>query len=231
MKEKRKRTISFGLKAGTYLLFSLFLAFCGSSTTGIIILCAGDSITEAGYTSSLHKILNREGIRNKVLNRGRSGHNSREYLQFLKRNQPLLSESLPDYVLLQLGTNDVRIDQDHTSADEFYRNMKEIILIFRRFRTREGKSPLILLATIPPVPEGTPFPFEPASSRRVMEEINPLIEKIAEEENLPLVDNFSLFYNAPHLLPAVHPSKEGYEALAGNWYEALKKEGVSPRHP
>jgi lysophospholipase L1-like esterase len=217
------------MKTRSILAFLLLMTFCGSKSTGIIIFCAGDSITEAGYTSFLHKILNREGIRNKVLNRGRSGNNSREYLQILKKNQTAWAESFPDFVLLQLGTNDVRIDQDRTSAAEFRRNMKEIILLFRGFRTRTGKSPLILLATIPPIPEGTPYPFDSASRRRVWEEINPLIEKIAQEENLPLVDNFTLFLNTPRLLPEVHPSKEGYEVLANNWYEALKKEGVSPR--
>jgi len=214
------------MKIGSILVSLFLLTCCGSKPTGIIILCAGDSITEAGYPRYLHRILSREGIRNKVLNRGRSGHNSREYLLFLKRNQAAWTESLPDVVFLQLGTNDVRIDQDQTSADEFYRNMKEIIHLFRGFRTRTGKSPLIFLATIPPIPEGTPFPFDSTSRKRVWEEINPLIEKIAREENLPYVDNFSLFHSSPQLLPEVHPSKEGYQALAQNWYEALKKEGI-----
>jgi len=216
----------FRMKAGSILVCLLILTFCGSKSTGIIILCAGDSITEIGYPRFLHRILNREGIRNKILNQGQSGHNSREYLQFLKKNKTIWAVSSPDFVLLQLGTNDVRIDQDQTSADEFYRNIKEIILLFRRFRTRAGKSPLILLATIPPIPEGTPYPFDSASRRRVWEEINPLIEKISQEENLPLVDNFSLFLSSPHLLQEVHPSKKGYEALAQNWVEALKKEGI-----
>lgn len=214
------------MKAGLVLVFLLLLTFCDSPPSGIIILCAGDSITEFGYPRFLHKILKRQGIRNKVVNLGRSGHNSREYLRFLKKNRSVWDENLPDFIFLQLGTNDVRIDQDQTSADEFYRNMKEIILLFRGLRTRTGKDPLILLGAIPPIPEGTPFPFDSTSRKRVREEINLLIERIAREENLPLVDNFSLFLNSPHLLPEVHPSKEGYQALARNWYEALKKEGL-----
>lgn len=216
----------FRMKAGPILVCLFLLAFCGSKPKGIIIMCAGDSITEIGYPRFLQRLLNREGIRNKIFNQGQSGHNSREYLQFLKKNQTIWTGSNPDFVLLQLGTNDVRIDHDQTSSDEFYRNIKEIILLFRRLRTRAGESPLILLATIPPIPEGTPYPFDSVSRRRIWEEINPLIEKIAHEENLPLVDNSSLFLSSPHLLPDVHPSKKGYEALAQNWYEALKKEGV-----
>lgn len=205
---------------------TLILPSCGSNSKGIIIFCAGDSITEFGYPRFLHRILNREGIRNKVINRGRSGHNSREYLQLLKKNQTVWAENSPDFILLQLGTNDIRIDQDQVSADEFYRNIKETIHLFREWRTRIGSPPSLLLATIPPIPEGTPFPFNSSSRKRVQEDINPLIEKIALEENLPIVDNFSLFLGSPHLLPEVHPSKEGYEAMAQNWYEALKKAGI-----
>jgi lysophospholipase L1-like esterase len=218
-----------GIKGGSILVFLLFLAFCGSKSPGIIILCAGDSITEAGYPRFLHRILKAEGMRNRVINVGRSGHNSKEYLQFMKKNQAEMAEDFPDFVLLQLGTNDVRIDGDRTQADEFYLNMKKIVRLFRGLRTRNGKNPLILLAKIPPVPEGTPFPFDSTSKNRVWEEINPLIERIAREENLPLVDNYSLFLDSPHLLPGVHPSKEGYEAMASNWFEALRKTGVRPK--
>jgi lysophospholipase L1-like esterase len=211
------------------LVSVLMMNSCGSKSEGVIIFCAGDSITEVGYPRFLHRILNREGLRNKVINRGRSGHNSREYLQLLRKNQTVWAESSPDFILLQLGTNDVRIDQDQASSDEFYRNIKEIIRIFRGWKTRAGKSPRLLLAAIPPIPEGTPFPFDSDSRKRVGEDINPLLEKIAREENLPFVDNFSLFLGSPHLLPGVHPSKEGYEALAQNWYEALKKENIGPK--
>ncbi len=224
---KGRTPFSSKAKAGAILVHLIILIFCGSQSTGIIILCAGDSITEVGYPRYLHKILNREGIRNKILNRGRIGNNSREYLRFLKGNQTLWKESFPDFILLQLGTNDVRIDQDQTSADEFYQNIKEIILLFRGAKTRAGKNPLILLATVPPLPEGTSFPFDSSSRNRIILEINPLIKKIAQEENLPLVDNFSLFLSSPSLLPEVHPSKKGYEALAQNWYKALKKEGFN----
>jgi lysophospholipase L1-like esterase len=208
------------------LMFAILFCFCSQSPRGIIILCVGDSITETGYPRYLQKILRNEGIKAKIFNQGKSGHNSGEYLTFLERNQDTLSESTPDFVLLQLGTNDVRVDHDQTSANDFYNNMKQIILLLRRLKTRTGKKTLILLASIPPVPENIPFPFAPESRKRIEEEINPLIHKIALEEKIPLVDNFSLFLQSPHLLPDIHPSQEGYKALAQNWFKALKKEGL-----
>jgi lysophospholipase L1-like esterase len=222
------KTISFWMKTGPILLFFALLFSCSSLPTSYIILCAGDSLTEIGYPPFLKSILKRDGIRAKVLNQGRSGFNSKEYLVFLEKNKKTLAKNFPDFICLQLGTNDVRTDHDHTSANEFYANIKEIIRLFRDFTTRSGKDPNILLATIPPIPDNTAFPFTNLSGKRVTQEINPLIQKLAVEEKLSLVDNFSIFLDNPHFLPEVHPTDQGYEAMARNWHEALKKQGVKP---
>ncbi len=220
------KTISFWIKAGPILLiFALFFS-CSSPPTSYIILCAGDSLTEVGYPRFLERSLKEEGIRAKVLNQGKSGFNSKEYLAFLEKNKKTLAENFPDFICLQLGTNDVRTDHDQTSADEFYTNMKEIIRLFRDFKTRTGKNSCILVATIPHIPENTAFPFANLSGKRVTQEINPLIQKIALEEKLILVDNFSVFLENPHFLPEVHPTDQGYEAMAKNWHNALKKKGL-----
>ncbi len=207
----------------TCLFTIIFLvSSCSVSPSGIIILCAGDSITEADYPYFLHKILKKEGIRAKVLNYGRSGFTSGEYLDFLRNDQNTLASEQPDFILLQLGTNDVRFDHDSTSGEEFYSNMKEIIRIFRNFRNRSGKKSEILLATIPPIPEESLFPFTSESQTRAVEEINPCLKRISDEDEVILVDNYTLFVQSPHLLPEVHPSREGYRHLAQNWYDALQ---------
>lgn len=202
--------------------FAFAMGFCSSASRGVIILCAGDSLTEKGYPPFLKRLLTQEGIRVRVLNHGRSGFTSAEYLRFLKQNESSLAESQPDFVLLQLGTNDVRVDGDFTPTEEFVANMKKILSLFRQFRTRRGEKPKILLATIPPVPRGSPFPFSPESEKRVKEEINPAIERLSKEEMILMVDNYRLFLNAPHLLPEVHPTEEGYRRMAWNWFQAMK---------
>ncbi|UCE42488.1 MAG: SGNH/GDSL hydrolase family protein [Candidatus Aminicenantes bacterium] len=222
------KTITFWTKTGSILIIIALFFSCSSPPPNYIILCAGDSITEEGYPPFLVRILKGEGIQAKVLNYGKSGHTSGEYLRFLLEKKTEWEENHPDFIFLQLGTNDVRTDHDHTSADEFSANMRQIIQLFRDFTTRSGKDSHILLATIPPIPDSMPFPFSSQSAKRVTKEINPLIQKIALEEKLILVDNFSVFLKSPHLLPDVHPSDQGYEALAQNWYTALKKEGVRP---
>jgi lysophospholipase L1-like esterase len=210
------------------LIFTLFISCSSAPPANYIILCAGDSITEIGYPPFLQRILKDEGIRAKVVNQGKSGHNSGEYLAYLEKNKNTLAQYFPDYICLQLGTNDVRTDHDQVSNEEFYAHMKEIIRIFRTFRTRARNTPRILVATIPPIPSSTSFPFAPISADRVDQEINPLIHQIAAEEKCTLVNNFSVFLNSPGLLPEVHPSDLGYETIARNWYAALKKVGMKP---
>ncbi len=204
------------------LLLPLFISVCSSSPRGLIVLCAGDSITAEAYPHFLQRLFNDAGMKARVLNYGRSGFTSGEYLGFLEKNREKLAAERPDFVLLQLGTNDVRADVDNTPADVFARNMKRIIAIFRGFRSRADKTPQVLLATVPPVPDGTPLPFSPESSRRVTEDINPGVRALSAEDGIPLVDNYSLFRENPGLLPGVHPSREGYQRLAENWFSALK---------
>jgi lysophospholipase L1-like esterase len=204
------------------LLMPFFISFCSSPPRGIIVLCAGDSITAEAYPHFLQQLLNRERIRAKVLNFGRSGYASGEYRRFLEENGERLKKERPDFILLQLGTNDVRVDGDHADTDAFAANMKAILAMLGSFTDRTGRPGRILLATIPPVPENTPLPFSPESSRRVTEEINPAIRALAAETGIPLVDNHALFAGRPDLLPGVHPVRDGYRLLAANWLAALK---------
>jgi lysophospholipase L1-like esterase len=203
-------------------LLPFFFSACSSPPRGFIILCAGDSITAQAYPHFLERLFARDGVRARVLNYGRSGFASSEYRAFLEKNRERMFRERPDAVLLQLGTNDVRVDGDRASAAEFSANMKALVDAFRSFRSRAGRPPILILATIPPVPPATPLPFSDESARRVEEEINPAIRALAAGEGLPLVDNHALFVERPDLLPGIHPSPEGYQALAGRWYRTVR---------
>lgn len=209
-------------KSFTLFILYAFLLTCSPSQRGVIVLCAGDSLTESSYPKFLKNILISEGTRAKILNFGRSGNTTGEYLNYLLNNKESLAKKHPDIVCLLLGTNDVRNDHDRTSNEQFYTNMKDIIAIFSQFKDPNGKKTRILLSTIPPIPEEVSFPFSPESRKRVVNEINPLILKIGKEENLPVVDNTTLFLKEPGLLPEVHPTEEGYRRLAHNWFKALQ---------
>jgi len=199
----------------------LGLAACSSPPRSVIIFCAGDSLTEQGYPRHLARLLSQSGIRARVRNYGRSGYTSGEYLKFLEASRAHLETERPDFILLQLGTNDVRLDGDRTSTEDFEGQLRRIIGIFFEFKTRWNGTPRILLASIPPVPEDTGFPFSAESAVRVRKEINPVIKRLSLELRLPLVDNFTAFRDRPLLLKDVHPTEEGYRQMAVNWQAGL----------
>ncbi len=193
---------------------------------GLRIVCAGDSITRgssfSGYPAHLEAILIERGVQCRVENRGRPGNTSGEYLAYLVPERMFAKEDA-DFVLLQLGTNDVRIDGDRTDLADFVDRMERIIGIIKSSRNSRGRSPRILLGLIPPivVTGGT---FDDESPRRVTGEINPAIRELARRHGLTVVDNYELFIRRPELLPGIHPSDEGYRVLAENWADALMRE-------
>jgi len=212
-------------RAGTlfFLVAAVVLfADCLPEGRGLIVLCAGDSLTEQGYPPYLRRILNREGIPARVANFGRSGATSGEYLAFLKENEDRLKEERPDVILVALGTNDLRTDHDFTPTEVFRTNLQAIIEKFRTFRSRGGKIPAIFLATIPDIPLGDLPVFDAESARRVQAEINPAIREIAAAAGLSVADNQAALAGRVDLLPGVHPSSEGYRVMAETWRRALR---------
>jgi len=185
-----------------------------------VVLCAGDSITAGGYPWYLQRRLDEAGYRLEVINAGEKGNTSGEYLGFLRRSR-IVAQTNPRWVLLQLGTNDVRSDDDATSVERFRGNLEAILGIVAGHRNPDGSSPRVLLATIPPVPVEIAGHFNAASRLRVESEINPAIREIAGRRQLALVDTHELFAARPDLLPGVHPNEKGYRALADAWYDTL----------
>jgi lysophospholipase L1-like esterase len=204
----RKRAGALFLLAAAILSTSA----CLPRGRGLIVLCAGDSLTERGYPPYLQRILARDGVPARVINAGRSGASSGEYASFLMENEERLREERPDVVLIALGTNDLRTDHDFTPTEVFRRNIQTIIERFRTFRSRGGKTPEIFLSTIPDIP---------GSARRVEAEVNPVIREIASAADLPVVDIHAVLAGRNDLLPGVHPSPEGYRLMAETWGKAL----------
>lgn len=216
-------------RAGALLLLAaaVFLtASCEPEGRGLIIFCAGDSLTEGGYPPYLRRMMQREGVSVRLANYGRSGDTSGQYLAFLSENEDRLKEERPDIVLITLGTNDLRTDHDFTSTGDFRRNLLAIIEKFRTFRSRDGRIPRIFLSTIPPIPPDDLPNFDQGSARRVDTDINPAVRDIAAESGLPAVDLHSALSDRPDLMPGVHPSPEGYRLMAETWRRALAASGA-----
>jgi len=180
------------------------------------VLCMGDSLTESSYgqyTRHLRRLFKNENLKVNVYSAARPGNTSGEYLDYLRQSD-ILKKINPHILLLMLGTNDVRIDGDNTPVDRFEKNMREISGILRRSKAPGGKSLRIFIMTIPPIFNCDLTTFSEVSQRRVTEEIVPAIGKLAQEEDMHLIDLHEFFNKRPELLPGVHPGKEGYRAMA-----------------
>lgn len=189
--------------------------------TGLtVILCAGDSITAASYPDHLQELLAKDGFRVQVVNAGKPGDNTAEYLRYLEKSG-IVERTNPDWVLLQLGTNDLRIDGHATTTEQFRKNLEAILDRIGQHRTRAGAPPGVVLATIPPIPVEIARSFDAGSRARVESQINPAIRDIARSRALSLSDTHALFAARPELLPDIHPTEEGYRALAETWRRVL----------
>lgn len=211
-------------------LLALALAGCRVDSPPPVVLCAGDSITAGGYPWHLQRRLDEAGYRLKVIDAGEKGNTSGEYLAFLGRSR-ILERTNPRWVLLQLGTNDVRSDGDATPVERFRENLEAILGVVGGHRNPDGSPPRVLLATIPPVPVEIAGHFNAVSRARVENEINPAIREIAARRQVALVDNHRLFVARPDLLPAIHPNEQGYRALADAWFDALAPLLARPDRP
>ena len=186
------------------------------------LLCMGDSITAGRYPKTLKEILGNKGFKNFcVKNLGRNGDTSGEYLKYLTAHPGILKGRV-DLVLLQLGTNDVRIDHDHTDTATFEANMRKIIGIIRQAHPKA----LIFVATIPPVLRETPGYFDRTSLNRVNTEINPVITRFAKRENCTRVDVYKAFKDHTEWFDedGIHPNKTGMKQLAEVYFEAILPE-------
>lgn len=189
--------------------------------TGLpVILCAGDSITAASYPGHLQELLARDGLLVQVINAGVKGDNTAEYIRYLEKSR-IVERTDPSWILLQLGTNDLRIDNHATTTEQFRINLESILDRIRRHHSQDGSAPRVILATIPPIPVEIRWRFNAGSRARVEAEINPAIRDIARQRGLILADNYALFAGRPELLPEIHPSEEGYRVLAEAWYRII----------
>jgi len=180
------------------------------------ILCLGDSLTEnpdGGYIHYLSHLLKKRGYRLSVISAGRPGHTSGEYYRYLRQSS-ILTRTRPDFILLMLGTNDVRIDQDHTPLPRYRAQMTQIIRLILENTRHPGRDPRLILMTVPPIFQPDLPSFDHRSIRRIKEEILPTIRKLGQIHGLMVIDIHRFFQDHPGLLPGIHPRPEGYRQMA-----------------
>ena len=179
------------------------------------IACVGDSITYGysisnrnrnSYPAQLGEML---GNQWSVRNFGVSGatllqKGDNPYLKTLGFN--LAHEFKPNIVVILLGTNDSKpVNWKYKSN-----YIKDYITLINRFK-KIGSNPNIWICYPVPVyskPGST-------SDRIIRNELIPMINKIASQTNVKIIDLYTPLSNKQHLFPdSVHPNAEGLKIIA-----------------
>lgn len=200
----------------------LMLVSCAEkSPDEFVIGCVGDSLMSP--IPKRLKILMRDYDRGIfVAGWAQGGMTVRSYLDFYKRRFPRGRTKNPDFILIQLGTNDVQsLIAGGYALDEFKADMMGIIAEFKTYSNGRGGSSHILIANVPLLlgeNRGQLNSF-------IEHTLNPSIVNVADEEGLYLVNNYRVLKDRPHLYSpdGVHPNRIGERALAQNWLIGMKK--------
>jgi acyl-CoA thioesterase-1 len=194
---------------------SLFLRSSGNASNDLKqfnISCVGDSITElSGYPTELQAMLGKDYS---VGNFGVSGSTVS-----INSKKPYVEQSAfqeakdfqPSVVVIMLGTNDAHTYQ---STSDFGTDYMNLINEYQSLTSQ----PEILLVKPPPI-----YANElELSDTKFQEDIIPVIDQIADELNLPVVDvNLALDHPEYFIDDGVHPNPEGAFAIANEIWEAF----------
>jgi len=192
-----------------------YIGFGNSITYGYI---NHEPFPEKGYLPRLNALLNLNFGQSEVVNEGWPGELTEHGLS---RIESVISQHGARYLLLMEGTNDIVFDNISMASAAF--NLREMV----KKCLALGVFPAI--ATIPPRrdPKGLITFY-----RDRIYSLNQRIRQIASDLLIPLVDQFELFNNYPadqggceSLLSEdrKHPSEKGYQFMAENWFEEIKR--------
>ena len=182
-------------------------------TSPVRVACVGDSITQGigassgkSYPSQLQAIL---GDKWQVQNFGVS---ARTMLR--KGDTPYWTEQAfkdahdfkPDVVIIMFGANDAR-DANWGHHDEFYGDYKDMV---ESFKNLPAKPRVFICRPTPAVPPGN-YGITDATLQVEIQ----LIDKLAVEENVGLIDMHAALAGRPELFPdRIHPNDAGAGIMA-----------------
>lgn len=176
------------------------------------VACVGDSITQGAgtkgnpYPKQLQEML---GDKWEVGNFGVSGRTLMDKGDFPYSKEKKYQDALamnPNVVIIMLGTNDTK-PQNWQFKDEFEADYKKLI---KSFQDLESKPRIYICRACPVIGNGA-FKITEAG---IQEQI-PIVDKIAKELGLGVIDMHAALKNTPELIPdKVHPNAAGARKMA-----------------
>ncbi len=195
------------------LLFGLILCFSASNCFAVEkILFLGDSLTEGyrlskkdSYPSLIQEVLNKEKLKIKVLNGGVSGSTTASGLSRLR----WFLKAKPDLLVLALGAND---GLRGFSLEDSYKNLEKII----KYALEQKMKILLCGMKMPPnygkdYRDGFEKNYIKLKNKYKLPFYPFLLKGVGGNPKLNLEDG-------------IHPNKKGYEIIAQNLFEFIKKE-------
>jgi lysophospholipase L1-like esterase len=208
---------------GIFLAASSAVASSQPGRPELILSCAGDSLMRP-QPVHLRILFEQAGGRPfRVEDWSQGGQSSQTYPSFLRAREEGWKNVRPDFLILQLGTNDAGpIAAGTYGRARFEENLKGILRSLKNLAGKPDSPPRLFIATVPLFLES---PNSAAKNRAITDVINPTIRAVAEETGVVLVDQYAVLENRPDLYDSdgAHPNGEGEKALARNWLRALLK--------
>ncbi|HEY0456077.1 MAG TPA: GDSL-type esterase/lipase family protein [Verrucomicrobiae bacterium] len=187
------------------------------------VACVGDSITygagvEGRQSNSYPAVLGRMlGSKFVVKNLGVSGatllkQGDKPY--WTTPDFSKVTNDAPDVIVIKLGTNDSKPQNWGKHAAEFENDLRAMLEVFGQLPSK----PRLWLCLPVPVYDTRRGINEPI----VAGEIIPIIQKVAHEKNLPIINLHEALKDKPDLFPdKVHPNAAGARLMARAVYSAL----------
>jgi lysophospholipase L1-like esterase len=190
-------------------------------------ICLGDSITygvindeyhpELGYVPRLQALMTAAFGAANLVNAGSPGEVT---FNGLGRLDGLIEEHRGRYVLIMEGTNDVVFNEIAMEASAFH--VEQMIRKCVRARV------FPLLATILPRTDGR---WDRKFYRDRILALNTSLRNIAQNLHIPLVDQFTVFYDYPEaeggfralFSDGNHPNETGYDLMSRAWFDEVRR--------
>ena len=207
------------------LLLIVFLSSCNTKSASIIkaedydhvikIACVGNSITygfgiphrdSLSYPAQLQRML---GDKYEVRNFGVSARTllSKGDLPWMKEKEYQQAlDFKPDVVLIKLGTNDTKPYNWKYKAE--YES--DYIALVKSFQALSSRPIVVPMKAVPAFPDHWGI-----TDSIIRLELNPKIEKIANQLDLPMIDLYTPLIEMEDLFPdRIHPTAEGATIIA-----------------